>query len=80
MNAPLRNAQPYSPARFWFSLFSAAILVPSAYWLASIALSEIRQRWFVIFSGCMFFVVVGLVIALIRRAINERRKRLGWQQ
>lgn len=75
MTEPIHSPRGYSAARFWFSLFSAALFAPSAYWAASIALSDIRPRWFVVFSGCAFFAVVAFVIALFRRAVTEWKKK-----
>jgi protein-S-isoprenylcysteine O-methyltransferase Ste14 len=74
MNDQVRHIQRYYAPRFWLSLLSATMLLPSAYWAASIALSGLRH-WFAVFSGCMFFVIVGFAIALFRRAVEERRKK-----
>ena len=65
----------YSAPRFWYSLLSAGMLLPSAYWAASLALSGLRPHWFAVFSGCMFFAIVGLAVVVFRGAIQEWKKR-----
>ncbi len=64
----------YSAPRFWFTLVSVAIFLPSAYWAASIALTGARD-WFAAFSGCMFFAIVAFAVVLTRSAIEERKKK-----